>query len=429
MASEPGNFFAANKLFGIIQGNTIEPKLLYEIKPGVPARPGIVSTVRGMGDTLYSWIHYHLASGFCRLYIYFDDPEEAVSFKSDAPDLASDLRVVIVSCDSEYRDSCRLLGHWHRLGKFIEEEVQARQELNAQHALGQAVADGVTWLLHIDADELFYSPDCSVVQHFTDLSRDGVSVMNYVNHEGVPERDNVGNFFEQVTLFRQNLSEFPQYVPSKRPTPGASPELLTPEQTALRTAIEFWVRRSATRQYFVGYENGKSAVAVIESAFPLSVHEWSPPTKGLLKRGCHNIRQLDSGGCLHYRKDSACILHFISCGFDWWWRKYSLLGKFPCAWFGGAVPIPPSFHLASRDSVSACDPQQAQAFYRAQVVLDDPTQIQEQVVARVLKRITRPQQIILQRHKAQGRSKISAAGEKMLREECRPGGECLQVVS
>jgi hypothetical protein len=41
----------------------------------------------------------------------------------------------------------------------------------------QAVRDGVTWLLHIDADELFHCPESrSVVEHFRELSRDGVTV-------------------------------------------------------------------------------------------------------------------------------------------------------------------------------------------------------------------------------------------------------------
>lgn len=66
--------------------------------------------------------------------------------------------------------------------------MQARQELNAEHALGQALRDGVTWLLHIDSDELFYVPEGSVQAHFDALTKDSVSVMNYINYEGVPEK-------------------------------------------------------------------------------------------------------------------------------------------------------------------------------------------------------------------------------------------------
>lgn len=33
-------------------------------------------------------------------------------------------------------------------------------------------------------------------------------------------------------------------------------------------------------------------------------------------------------GC-EWLQDSACILHYISCGFSWWQHKYKLLGCMP----------------------------------------------------------------------------------------------------
>ena len=67
--------------------------------------------------------------------------------------------------------------------------MQARQELNAEHAHGLALRDALTWLLHIDSDELFHTLDgMTVADHYDGLTRDGVSVMNYINYEGVPEQ-------------------------------------------------------------------------------------------------------------------------------------------------------------------------------------------------------------------------------------------------
>ena len=59
-----------------LAGAQPDPKLLYEQSPGAHARPGVVTTVRGMGSNLPSWVFYHLEVGFCKLYIYLDDPEE-----------------------------------------------------------------------------------------------------------------------------------------------------------------------------------------------------------------------------------------------------------------------------------------------------------------------------------------------------------------
>lgn len=65
---------------------------------------------------------------------------------------------------------------WPKFEKFVQEEVQARQELNAEHAVSLALRDGITWLLHCDADELFHSPEGSVVQHFNRLTADRITV-------------------------------------------------------------------------------------------------------------------------------------------------------------------------------------------------------------------------------------------------------------
>jgi len=368
----------ATAMAGALPGQApTEPELLYERLAGCPTRPGIVTTVRGMGSNLPSWVHYHLAVGFCKLYIYLDDPEEADALEA----LATDERVVLTKCDDAHRATWQDLKMWPKFAKFVDEEVQARQELNAEHAVGKALRDAVTWLLHIDADELFHCPACTVSEHFASLSQDGVTVMNYINYEGVPEQDEFENFLENVTLFKRHLSHLPGYTKDKPVT----------------DAVNFWVRRSATKQqYFVGYQNGKSAVAVVEGAVPLSVHEWLPPTPGLFKRGCLNIRDLDTGGALTYREDKACVLHYISCGFEWWWRKYSLLGRFEDAWFGGALPIPACFHTQSRDLVNSGAKEKARGFYRNTMVLTDGPEKDKQIALGVLQRIDLPRELMLQ---------------------------------
>ncbi|KAK3275027.1 hypothetical protein CYMTET_16824 [Cymbomonas tetramitiformis] len=126
------------------------------------------------------------------------------------------------------------------------------------------------------------------------------------------------------------------------------------------------------------------------------------PSQGLFQRGCHNIRLLDSRGALSYRESTACILHYIACGFEWWQRKYCLLGSFADSWFGGALPIPPSFHLQSRDLLQAGDLGKAKAFYAEMVVLDNQMEVSKQVNAGVLTRITAPREILCSARRQNG---------------------------
>lgn len=46
----------------------------------------------------------------------------------------------------------------------------------------------------------------------------------------------------------------------------------------------------------------------------------------------------------------VCVLA-VTCGLQWFLQKYRILGDFESAWFGGRLPIAPSFHLDARDAV------------------------------------------------------------------------------
>ena len=216
------------------------------LPPMADTRAAVVATVKGVArGSLAAWCSYHLAVGFERLYVYFDDPNECANF--------DDSRIHCTAFDEA------LMGAWARLGPAAEEwlpqagsSVQARQALNALHALHLCVADGtIGWLLHIDADELFYTSTQDVRPHFGHLASRGVAALTYANMEALPEKDcepacranRAAIPFGEVTLFKRN----PRQLPA-----GAS-----------RCAFHY-------------YTNGKSVVRVAPRARPLSVHEWIP---------------------------------------------------------------------------------------------------------------------------------------------------------
>ena len=187
------------------------------------------------------------------------------------------------------------------------EEVQARQELNAAHAAKRALCMGRDWLLHIDADELFYIADAAalgvggngrnggagarssdsspVAAHFAALSAAGVTTYVYKNLEGVPEvlatdangGDGDGDFFDAVTLFRRS----PGDVYGTQVGVGGS----SPLDAKRLQRVEYWRARTPHRQFFLGYDNGKAAVRLADGVVPLSVHEWLPPSAEDLVRG------------------------------------------------------------------------------------------------------------------------------------------------
>ena len=68
-------------------------------------------------------------------------------------------------------------------------------------------------------------------------------------------------------------------------------------------------------------------------------------------------------------------------------RRYEILGNFDDAWFGGALPIAPSFHLDARDAVGASDSDGLDAFYARHVAAPPADEVARQVAAGVLRRV------------------------------------------
>ena len=61
--------------------------------------------------------------------------------------------------DDALRREWATLPSWARLQMYSDTEVQARQQLNCEHAMAQARRDSVGWLLHLDSNELLHRGD------------------------------------------------------------------------------------------------------------------------------------------------------------------------------------------------------------------------------------------------------------------------------
>ena len=296
--------------------------------------------------------------------------------------------------------------HYHHFTK--DTEVQARQTLNAELALrlsetvnredsrslgiglyedddDDGGGGGMKWLLHIDIDEVFYTNDDDVSSHFRYLDSVNVDSMTYMNHEGVPEDHDSNDYLVTTTLFRRH-------------------HFSLPITAAVDKALSYWRNRTQYSQYFLVYDNGKSAVKVNVSAVPKDVHKWhSSTSSGSFNRktAIADPRNLDVNELL-VLNDGPCILHYVTCGFRWLTDKYKVLGNFPDHWFGGLLPIAPSFHLKSRDIVNKTD--LAKEYYRKEIQFsvdtfdNDSTSYQQeyhnQLESQILMRVTRVSDII-----------------------------------
>ena len=200
-------------------------------------RAAMVTTLRGAAPVLDSFIRYHLALGFAQLYLFFDDPEDpaiALARRFEG----SGVTVAVHGPELEEEWQCVQFGYF---APHLASEVMGRQCLNVEVAVQWALAAGHDWLLHIDADELFYCPGQDAGSHFARLAAQEIDRAVYPNLEAIAETIDVCDFFCEVTLFKTNRNTLP----------GGQ---FNAAQAAL--AARF---RQFPPHFFLFYSNGKSA--------------------------------------------------------------------------------------------------------------------------------------------------------------------------
>lgn len=331
------------------------------------APSALVTTLRGAAPVIDSFVRYHLALGFTRLYLFFDDPHDpALQRVRDA----HDARIAIFEHGPALQSAWRQCAQYSHYAPHVEREVMARQCLNVEVAVQHALADRIEWLLHIDADELFYAPGQDAGTHFARLSATGIERAVYPNLEALPESEAIDDFFREVTLFKSNRNLFP----------GGR---LDARQEALARDVPQLLPNG-----FLFYSNGKGAARVRPGLVPDGVHRFHRT------RFPRAEQAADAAGPPAVERVIAdCrVLHYACCGFAALAAKYRILGGFSDRWFD-RVDIRESigdFHLAARDVVATGDDERARSFYRERAMLDDPSLIAALLDAGLLVRIDGP---------------------------------------
>lgn len=149
-------------------------------------RIAIVSTVRASFEDLKCFIHYHINTGFDKIYLFFDDPND-VGIKY--ADKFSNVKYTI--CDKTY---------WSQFQDSKNETILDRQCLNAAVGLKMAKKDNIDWLTHIDSDELVY-PVLNIKEYLSETKAD---VLRMKLYEAQAESFKYTHSFEPI-LFRRQL--------------------------------------------------------------------------------------------------------------------------------------------------------------------------------------------------------------------------------
>ena len=232
----------------------------------------ISTTILSPDSNFPVWLDYHLRI-VDLVMIFMDDPERKPLFESfiqgkpvilftgstAAPQLTAASRLIL------------------------------RQDENNNAALAYALQHNITWLMHIDTDEIFYEDG---YHNWTAL--EGVGVISFTNHESIPLRHTPVNPFAECTLFKISAGELP----------------------------------------FMAYGNGKAAVRV---------------TPGVQSDGPHQFRGYEGEERYLSR---PMILHYPTPSYDIWVSKYSRYGNFSDYWYDDpSFPNDLTFMLESRDHV------------------------------------------------------------------------------
>ena len=163
---------------------------------------GIVTTVKNPHQ-INDWIKYHLKIGFAKLYIVLDDENENINY--------DDIRVNIIKNDTNWRNNLIVPDHIQELLEQYNIEVMSRQIINFNTVREIAKKDKINWLLHIDADELFYTEN-NVIETLFDNNYDTIKFDNY---EMIPTSDNYTNCFQEGVMFKTDKITYLAYTNGK----------------------------------------------------------------------------------------------------------------------------------------------------------------------------------------------------------------------
>jgi len=324
-------------------------------------RACIVTTVRNPGSFFGSFLRYHRAIGFERIYVFFDDPKDPSQETAKAV-----AGVKVILCDRKYKLKIRTLRNYSEVKLILDTEVTARQELNVEMALGFAKKEGFDWMFHIDADELIYNSFKRPIGEVLAKIPDEVEQVVCHNHEAVPQYMDIGNPFLDVTIFKKNIFSLGKLSKAKN--------------AALHDSFV-----DQGRPYFFAYNHGKSGVRVRPHVTPHGVHNFG---RFPIKKEQPPLPSAHIGELVVY--------HYPSCGFVQYLEKYRLVNPAEARWWKGAKRI--GFHKVSTDAYLEKDFRKLEDLYKNNIQFSDNTTVAKLIKAGLMEKNTFMSNLIKKLH-------------------------------
>jgi hypothetical protein len=289
------------------------------------SRVAIVSTVREPGASFISWLRYHRAIGFEHIFLFLDDPHDPCQEIARAFPQVS----VILNNDA-LRARYASLSSYPRLARQSGAFHYARQILNMELGARLAHAEGFRWLMHIDDDEMVFTPQMAIAPLFERYTQGRVDQIAFLNQEALPTTWEVADRFREVTHFKLNPWQVPSHLQAE--------------------VMQFWTAKRGG--YFAGYVNGKSAVRLLPGLTAKGVHRFYGP----------------AGEIPTEPATDAYLLHYAHCGYANFRRKFAMWGRFPDSLADGS-PMTTGFQQQCRDTLIRGDEAAYRSLYEAQVMM------------------------------------------------------------
>jgi len=271
--------------------------------PGTAMLVAAISTTAESPENIRRWIAYHRRLGVARFYLFVTG---TAALPGEARALEQEPGVVLYrpQHDEQLQAEQAKSRLWHvpwmkrYMHKPCNHELFVAQTLNMETALRAAHADNVTWVMHIDTDELLYPSGkhgFSIQEALASIPED-VDNLVMPNYEAAPETHTVVDPFREVTLFKKSVNHVIRET-MKAYTPQMS---------------------KGNPNYFLTYSNGKSVARVTEDIRPNGAHrfayykhkvkEWAHPSVALLHFPYTRFRDLrgrrDRCDCVPVEEDA-----------------------------------------------------------------------------------------------------------------------------
>lgn len=302
-----------------------------------------VSTVRGVDRSFLTFLAHHAGSGVDRLYVVLDEPErDAWLVEAVRADGRLDGRVRFVPRDAVLQRRIEGFELYRASPDLFSLSVVTRQRIHVALVNELAVAEGVEWLIHLDADELIVPHgQRGLREYLAALPAEVVEVL-LPNFEAMPHKERFDDAFLEVSRFKKG----PYYL----------------DEAQLQR-----LRRELGRpQFYVGYASGKSAfrpAAMAHRGVPTTVHLFSPSLEAA------GVRVAERGGPI--------VLHYPMVGFAAFVKRvsgfnYNRLNEYEVE----SEDLEANLFTLAKRKVARGEIGALLGMYRRWVLYDDPAEIE-----------------------------------------------------